>query len=281
MKHKLSSLTEDIVQAEDVLANPLSHRLIIDARLGEPDEELQSYRECHIQGAVHAQIREIFAGQPTPESGNLPLPPLPALQSHLEAWGVDDDTEIIVYGPSMALAARGWWVLRWAGFRHVKVLDGGLRSWMNQGGPVAQGEAFPRARSLPGRLTLTPGHMPQIEVSDLLTLPPDVVLIDARDENSFLAGCIPRACNLPSAEQWTPAMQLRTVKEIQQLYTEIGVLPHSDVVVYCGGGVLSALSVLTLNALGLHPRLYVGSWSEWNKSPSRMALSAAERALSS
>jgi thiosulfate/3-mercaptopyruvate sulfurtransferase len=281
MRHKLSSLTDDIVQAEDVLATPLSHRLIIDVRLGEPDEELQRYRECHIQGAVHAQIREIFAGEPTPESGNLPLPPLPALQSHLEAWGVDDDTEIILYGPSMALAARAWWVLRWAGFRHVKVLDGGLRSWINQGGPVAQGETFPRARSLPGRLTLTPGHMPQIEVSDVLTLSPDVVLIDARDENSFLAGCIPRACNLPSSEQWTPAMQLRTVKEIQQLYTEIGVLPHSDVVVYCGGGVLSALSVLTLNALGLQPRLYVGSWSEWNKSPSRMALSAAERALSS
>ena len=72
-------------------------------------------------------------------------------------------------------------------------------------------------------------------------------------------------------------MNLRTIDEIRQLYKDVGVRKDSDVVVYCGGGVLSAFSVLTLSALGIVPRLFVGSWSEWNKDPKRMAMSTSER----
>lgn len=274
MTHVLSALSDQIVQPEALLARANANRLFIDVRLGDPDEELKSFREAHILGAVHAQIREVFAGPPSPQSGNLPLPEVRTLQAQLQAWGVDADTELVLYGPSLALAARGWWVLRWAGLRNVKVLDGGLRAWVNQGGAVAQGDTLPLARASAAGLRLQPGQMPQILVDDVAQLGPQVVLIDARDEAAYLAGCIPRARHLPSAEQWTPAMALRTVGEVRQLYEAVGVRPGADVVVYCGGGVLSALAVLTLQALGHSPRLFVGSWSEWNKSPRRMALSA-------
>ncbi|QIL73932.1 sulfurtransferase (plasmid) [Diaphorobacter sp. HDW4B] len=277
MEHKLSSLSADIVQPEQLLNQPSANRLFIDVRLGEPSDEFKDYRDAHILGAVHAQIRDVFAAPPSPQSGNLPLPSIDALERQLTAWGVDDDTEIVTYGPSMALAARGWWVLRWAGLKNVKVLDGGIKAWINQGGPVAQGETQRDPRSEAQRLNLLSGSMPQILVADVETLSPDTLLIDARDENSFLAGSIPRARNLPAAEQWTPAGNLRTSGEVEELYSAVGVRDGDDVVVYCGGGVLSALEVLTLRALGHNPQLYVGSWSEWNKSPERMARSAAER----
>ena len=74
---------------------------------------------------------------------------------------------------------------------------------------------------------------------------------------------------------------LRTLAEVRQLYESVGVHPGADVVVYCGGGVLSALAVLTLEALGHRPRLFVGSWSQWNKCPQRMALSATSLSASS
>ncbi|GAA0498943.1 rhodanese-like domain-containing protein [Pigmentiphaga sp. GD03639] len=277
MKHKLSSLSGDIVQPEQLLERANANRLFIDVRLGEPEDEFRDYRDCHILGAVYGQIREVFAAQPAPDSGNLPLPEREQLEHRLRAWGVDAETEVVVYGPSVALAARGWWVLRWAGLKNVKVLDGGLEAWINHGGPVAQGETHRVATAASEQLRLQPGNMPQILVDEVEQLGSGTLLIDARDENSFLAGSIPRARNLPSAEQWTPAGVLRTVSEIESLYEDAGVKAGRDVVVYCGGGVLSALSVLTLNALGVEPRLYVGSWSEWNKSPERMARSAAER----
>lgn len=276
MQHRLSSLTDQIVQAETLVAHPDSNRLFIDARLGDPEEELKSFRDMHIHGAVYAQIREVFAAVPGPLDGNLPLPSIDALQSQLQAWGVDADTDIIVYGPSMALAARGWWVLRWAGLDKVRVLDGGMKAWVAQGGALAQGDAPPRKKPT-APLALSPGHLPQILVSEVEALPDGALLIDARDENSYLAGCIPRARHLAAAEQWTPGSQLRTVAEIRKLYEDAGVKAGDEVVVYCGGGVLSALSALTLQALGMRPRLYVGSWSEWSRDPARMARSAGQR----
>lgn len=202
------------------------------------------------------------------------MPSLARLAGQLQVWGVNKDTEIILYGPSMALAARGWWVLRWAGLRKAKVLDGGLKAWVNQGGPVAQGETRRTPAAAPPDLRA--GQMRQIDVSGVERLAPDTLVIDARDENAYLAGHLPGARNLPSAEQWTPGGGLRTVDEVRALYASVGIRDGGDIVVYCGGGVLSAFTVLTLEALGYPSRLYVGSWSEWSKSPARMARSASE-----
>lgn len=280
MSHKISALTTSLVEARQLLDAPSGNRLFIDVRLGDANDELRSYRDAHIYGAVHAQIRQVFAAQPTATSGNLPLPAISDLQAMLRAWGVDPDTELVVYGRSPALAARAWWVLRWAGLQHVKVLDGGMQAWAAQGGPVAQGDYMPPSRASSDRLVLTPGNMPEITVEEVESLRHDVCLLDAREEASYAAGAIPRAVNLPSAQQWTPGSTLRTVGEIRSLYEQAGALGAPEVVVYCGGGVLSALSVLTLSALGKTPRLFVGSWSEWSRSPERMARSAAERGAS-
>lgn len=279
MKHLLSSISQDVVQAADLLAAPSRNRLFIDVRLGEPDEELESFRDCHILGAVHAQIRDVFASEPSADSGNLPLPDIEHLRQTLLGWGVDGETELVAYGPSAALAARGWWVLKWAGLKNVKVLDGGLKAWINNGGPVARGDAHPRLRTSGAPLVLQPGGLPSISVQEVEVLPENTLLIDARDEASFLSGAIPGAINLPAAEQWTPGATLRTIREISQIYADAGVSPQQDVVVYCGGGVLSALLVLTLSSLGAKPRLFVGSWSEWNKSPARLARSAMLRSV--
>ncbi len=276
MDYRFSSVSDQVVQASDLLANENRNRLFVDVRLGDAPLELENYRECHIFGAVHAQIRDVFAAPPTATSGNLPLPEINALQGTLDGWGIDADTEVVVYGPSLALAARAWWVLRWAGLDRVKVLDGGLKAWINNGGAVASGDTRPRLRSTSNAPRLSPGNMPSISVTEMEVLDENSLLIDARDEASWLAGCIPRARNLPASLQWTPASTLRTTSEIKQLYTETGVSADSDVVVYCGGGVLSALAVLTMSSLDVTPRLFVGSWSEWNKSAVRMARSASE-----
>lgn len=276
--HRLAALSDQIVQAEDLLARPRVNRLFIDTYLGDPDDASRSFREAHIHGAVYAQIREVFAGPPTPASGTLPLPAPERLQQQLRDWGVDADTEIVVYGPSMALAARGWWVLRWAGLQQVRVLDGGLKAWVAQGGALAQGDAAPRPPARGAPLVLHPGQMPCIAVAQVEQLGTGSLLLDARDESAFLAGAIPGARHLPAGDQWTPGAQLRSVGELRALYDQLGALGHRDVVAYCGGGVLSALLVLTLSALGTTPRLYVGSWSEWSRDAARMARSATQGA---
>lgn len=272
---KAADLSRNVVSAEDLVAHASMDRLFIDVRLGDPEEELTSFRTCHVFGAVHAQIRDVFAAPPTQTTGNLPLPSIESLQRHLDRWGVGKETEIIVYGPTPALAARGWWVLKWAGLQKVRILDGGLTAWMAAGGAVAQGDEIARdSASKP--VPLSAGHLPTIEAEEVERLDRHATLIDARDEASYLAGCIPYAQNLPASDQWTPTRKLRSLPEIRELYAAADVrLNNDNVVVYCGGGVLSALEVLTMTAAtGVVPRLYVGSWSEWNKSARRLSQSA-------
>ena len=279
MSHLISSISNNIIQAIDLIDDQNKNRLFIDVRLGEPAEEIESFREIHILGAVYAQIRDIFASPPTLTIGNLPLPSIANLQIILDNWGVNKNTEIILYGPSLALAARGWWVLKWASVKNVKILDGGIKAWINNGGPVAQGDAA-QVLIPPGeKIVLSAGHLPTIEVNEMAKLDTNKILIDARDEGSYLAGHIPRALNIPAANQWTPASTLRTINEMKKIYSELIVTSENETIVYCGGGVLSALTVLILSSIGINSRLFVGSWSEWNKDSERMARSASNGRL--
>jgi len=261
------------VQAEDLLARSSDNRLFVDVRLGDPETEYRAYRDGHIFGAVHAQIRDAFASDPTPVSGNLPQPDLAQLAATLREWGVDRQTEIVVYGPTPALAARGWWVLRWAGLANVFLLDGGLKAWIAAGGALARGDE-PRRGRVPDGLVLAGGQLPQIEVGEVERLPDDTMLVDARDEASYLAGHIPGARHLPASEFWTPSGRLRPAGERARLLAQAGIEPGGEAVVYCGGGVLSALVAMIMAEAGIRPRLYVGSWSEWSKDPERMRRSA-------
>ena len=264
---------QQMVNAEELISDNNRDRLFIDTRLGEPDEELDKFRKAHVFGAVYAQIRDVFAANPSALCGNLPLPEIADLQNCLDGWQVGEDTEIVVYGPSPALAARAWWVLKWAGVASVRLLNGGLAAWVKAGGSVAKGDPTPRPIATT-QVKLSPGHLPSIDIVQMEELDPAIQLLDARDEASFLAGHIPMAINTPAADQWTPQMMLRTDGEIRALYEAEGISLDKDTVIYCGGGVLSAMEVLTLSALGPIPRLFVGSWSQWNKCPERMAQSA-------
>lgn len=262
-----------LVRAEELLARPEENRLYIDVRLGDPEIEFKSYREAHVHGAVHAQIRDVFAAAPTASSGNLPLPDPETLLRTLSAWRVAADTEVIVYGPSPALAARAWWVLRWAGLAKVRLLDGGMKAWIAAGGPLAQGDApacpVPAEYAARRPLALSAGCLKQASIDEVAASHPAMPCIDARDRVSYAAGHIPGALNLPAADLWTPSGRLRSPAALVRILEEAGVPAGAQAVVYCGAGVLSALTFFAFAELGLHPRLYVGSWSEWARDPER------------
>jgi thiosulfate/3-mercaptopyruvate sulfurtransferase len=68
-------------------------------------------------------------------TGRHPLPEPAQLIERLQAWGINADSEVVLYddGPG-AYAARAWWLLAWLGKREgVFILDGGLKAWHAQG----------------------------------------------------------------------------------------------------------------------------------------------------
>lgn len=251
--------------------------LFVEVRAG-AETDLADYRKGHIPSAVFGNVREIFAGPGSPTLGSLPLPQLDVLQSRVAAWGIGQETQIVVYGPQPAWVARGWWVLKWAGLKHVRLLDGGVEAWKDAGGALEEGDPSARApASAP--VALSAGHLPTIDIADVEGATQAGLLIDARDVAAYAAapaaagqppaGHIPGAKNVPASLAWDQKGKLRSREELIDLFGSVGVTPTSDVTSYCGGGVLAAYEVLALRSIGIPAKLYVGSWSQWSADPAR------------
>ena len=233
------------------------------------------YAEGHLPGACFADLEQDLSGPVIKGvTGRHPLPDPARLQERLRAWGVDQDSTLVLYddGPG-AFAARAWWLLAWLGKRDgVYLLDGGFQAWRAAGLPVtAQVPEPPRgtftARA-DARLVLDAESL-QRRLGD-----PTLTLIDARAEPRFrgevepldpVAGhipgarCAPFTDNLGSDGRFLPADQLRL--RFERLLD--GRSPE-HLVAYCGSGVTAChnLFALSLAGLPLAP-LYAGSWSEW------------------
>ncbi|MFE5239652.1 sulfurtransferase [Streptomyces sp. NPDC056627] len=232
-----------------------------------------SYAEGHIPGAHYVAFEKDLVGRPTGTTGNGPLPEVSDLQDRLRAWGVDDDSTVVVHTrQNPAVATRAWWVLRWAGVADVRCLDGGFAAWQALGGPLDADVPTPAA----GTAVVRPGSLPVLTAEDAGRLAASGHLIDARGPQAYAGdpqrtgtGHIPGAHSVPGSDNFS-AGALRDATELRALYA-----PHLDgltIGVYCGGGVSATTTVLALASLGVEAALYPGSWSAWITDPARPAV---------
>jgi thiosulfate/3-mercaptopyruvate sulfurtransferase len=265
----------DAVDLADRLAGP-SAPIVLDVRwrLGDPRGR-ENYLIGHIPGAVFLDLDAQLTG-PAGAGGRHPLPDPARLQEDLRAAGVRDGYPVVVYDHGDGLpAARLWWTLRWAGLPDVRVLDGGFAGWTGSGKPVEPGEVtLPR-----GDVTVRPGGLPVLDAAGAAATAERGALLDARTGPRFrgesepvdpVAGHIPGARNVPSAELVGADGRLLPAGALRERFTAAGVPDGGPVGAYCGSGVTAAQTVLALTVAGYpDPALYVGSWSEWITDPDR------------
>jgi thiosulfate/3-mercaptopyruvate sulfurtransferase len=235
----------------------------------------------HLPGAVFVDLDTELAG-PAGSGGRHPLPDPLALQEVLRRAGVTEDSAVVAHDDdSGAVAARVWWLLRWAGVPadRVAVLDGGYRAWTAAGLPVT---AEP-SRPAPGDLVVRPGAMPVVDADGAAALARTGVLLDARAGARYrgetepvdpVAGHVPGAVNAPATDHLDPAGRWLPPAALAAHYAGLGVWRDTAVGAYCGSGVTATAVVLALEHAGLrapeHPAaLYPGSWSEWSADPRR------------
>ena len=61
-----------------------------------------------------------------------------------------------------------------------------------------------------------------------------------------------------TTKQWTSAL------ELYELFQQVGVVPHKEVITYCQGGIRAAHSFFTLRLVSYATvRNYDQSWAEW------------------
>ncbi|MGE1155645.1 sulfurtransferase [Pseudomonas kitaguniensis] len=257
--------------------------VILDCRFALEDTDYGrcSYAEGHIEGAQYADLERHLSGPVTKGvTGRHPLPAAGALVQQLRAWGVNADTDVVLYddGPG-AFAARAWWLLAWLGKREgVFVLDGGLKAWHSAGFPLSLDAPVVE----PGSFTGKPDNRLLLDADQLQKRlgEPGMTLIDARAQPRFrgdvepidpIAGHIPGAqCaafneNLGSDGRFLPAPQLK-----QRFAAQLQGRSPDELVAYCGSGVTACHNLFALSLAG-YPlgKLYAGSWSEWITDPAR------------
>ncbi len=289
------AMTSPLVSCPDLaaaLADQPGHAapVVLDVRwrLGGPPGRAE-YDRGHLPGAVYLDLDTELAGPPGPPGtgGRHPLPDPAALQRALRAAGVRGERPVVVYdADNGSIAARAWWLLRWAGHGDVSVLDGGFATWEAEGRPITTAVPEPE----PGDFTARPGGMPVLDAVGAATLARDGMLLDARAPERYRgdvepldarAGHIPGAVNAPFAAHVGEDGRWRPPATLAGRFADVGVPDGSAVGAYCGSGVTAASVVLALEVAGVTSAeapagLYVGSWSEWSGDPDRPVATGPE-----
>ncbi|QYX46187.1 sulfurtransferase [Pseudomonas tussilaginis] len=275
--------------AQLITAQQLAERLeasalvILDCRfaLEDIDYGQRSYAEGHIEGAHFADLERDLSGPVIKGvTGRHPLPDPQRLVERLRAWGIDKDSDIVLYddGPG-AFAARAWWLLAWLGKRSgVAILDGGLKAWHAAGLPLSLDPPAKREGTFSGEPDVSL-VVDAAQLSERLGKP-DLTLIDARGLPRFrgevepidsVAGHIPGAQCAAFTDNLGPEGHFLPVDQLKKRFAEkLGKRAPEQLVAYCGSGVTACHNLFAL-ALAGYPlgKLYAGSWSEWITDPQR------------
>ena len=242
-------------------------------RLNAP-EGRPAYLAGHLPGAVYVDLERELSQPGHPEVGRYPVPRLEDLEQSARRWGLDDGDQVVVYDDNDAVAAaRAWWLLRRRGVA-VRVLDGGIRSWVAAGFQVQRGDVLPR----PGDITLLDVDAGVATIDDAARAPSEGYLVDVRAPEHYrglsagqdaAAGHIPGALNIPTVAHIARDGTLRPPDEIRSTIIAATVDPEAPIVLYCSTGIASAHSALAFALAGVDARIFIGSWSQWSLASSR------------
>ncbi|WLT32437.1 sulfurtransferase [Geothrix sp. PMB-07] len=251
---------------------------LLDARPS-PEE----YQAGHLPGAIHADLNRQLSrasdpGHDPAQGGRHPLPPLARFTAQLGAWGIEPETEVVVYDANGGgnAAARLWWMLRALGHERVAVLDGGLPA------ALAAGLTLTAEAAITSPVGPYPAHAwqwPTVDAQavDAIRQDDSRKLLDVRAPERWrgdtetldpVAGHIPGSLNLAWNDNLDASGCFKAPDLLRRQYEALlqGTSPR-QLTVHCGSGVTACHTLLALEVAGLGgASLYVGSWSEWCRS---------------
>lgn len=274
-------MTYTTIISANQLYQQLDQCVVIDCRfnLANIDEGELAYQSGHIPGARYAHLDHHLSSPITAQSGRHPLPDFERFCRQVERWGIEPQSQVVVYDSTGGnIAARLWWLLKAVGHEDVALLDGGLPAWERENYPLSQ--EIPAVE--PSRYPLQPDSSQWCDVEELQQCLQEhaCILIDARLGERFrgesepidpVAGHIPGSVNQPIALNLDEQGCFKNATELRKLYA-----PHiknnkpQQIINTCGSGVFACHAILAIEIAGLgRTRLYPGSWSEWIRDTNR------------
>lgn len=276
-----SSSPEVLASASSLLASEQS-LLFLDATLTLKASELDGpsrYAQRHILGARFFDLNQVCdQGSPLPRM----MPSSSQLASVLRQLEIGPEQQVVVYDQDgLYSAPRAWWMLRCAGHRAVRVLDGGIEAWIAAGGAVTTGldPAPPLVLGPSDGACGWPDRVADHAQVAKALLDPGAVVLDVRSAGRFRgeleesnpalkSGHMPGAINLPYSELVGASGTLVSKAELDQLLQARGLDARQERqwISSCGSGVTACVFALAMaHHHAVEVQIYDGSWSEWGR----------------
>jgi thiosulfate/3-mercaptopyruvate sulfurtransferase len=234
-----------------------------------------AFDEGHIPGALFADVPGELSDPDSPF--RFTLPSVARFAYGVGALGVGDDTRVVVYAQESPMwATRLWWLFRYFGFDHVRVLDGGLRAWVDGGLPITSETTLVEPEEF--HAEVRPVLVATKEDIVLAVEGQPACLVNALPTKAFRGegpgaysrpGRIPGSVSQPSLELLDAATgRFLDSDRLRQKLEGPLAIHDRPVIAYCGGGISATVDIFALSLLGRDDvKLYDGSLTEWSADP--------------
>ncbi len=254
------------------------------------------YEEGHIPGAIALDSLELES----PETWNRRSPK--ELKAALLSKGITKDSTVILYGrfsfpdnddpfPGSSAghlgAIRCAAIMMYAGVKDVKILNGGLQSWLDEGYEITteitnpiQSSGFGSEIPLNPHLFIDTPEAKELINSDC----GDIVSIRSWNEwigevsgynyiekrgripGAVFGNCGTDAYHMENYRNLDHTM--RESQEIEQIWKEAGITPDRKLAFYCGTGWRGSEAFMNAYLMGWpNVAVYDGGWFEWSSDP--------------
>ena len=229
----------------------------------------KDYSKVHLPGAVNLWHKDLY------KAGDIDalLKRPKEIAEILGNLGISADKTIVVYDSGKAkFAGRIYWILKYMGAQDVRILDGHMKMWRKGRKPVTKEVT----EITPAKFVASPvdSIFATIDYVKSHMKNKDFVLVDAREEDEFIGkkgltkrkGHIPGAIRVDYVEVLAKDGTLKDKKELAKVFSDAGVTPDKDVVLYCESSVRAGIVYLALVSILDYPRVrvYDGALYEWS-----------------
>ena len=260
------------IDPENLKSIPSNKLVIIDTR------SKFKYLLGHIPNAVHIGKWQDFTQKIKGVRGLLIKNPN-LIASKFNSYGIHPSKTIVIYGEPddpWRTDGRFFWMFERFGFNKVIILEGGLESWKTSGSKLEFGQGKPSAKSL---LTAKDIRLnPDVSADQQWIMErlgsKNIAIIDNRTREEFhganpygspRGGHIPTAVHIHWPDFFLPNGYMKSKNELLNILNHFNITHEKEVIVYCTGGVRSAMAYFVLRHLGYKVRNYDGSWWDWSQ----------------
>ena len=253
---------------------PLEQRVIVDTRTK------LKFLMGHIPGAVNLNSWREFTSKKNGIKGLL-IEDKTFISNRLAKAGINPKKSIIIYSDPKnpwRTDGRFFWMFERYGFTNVAILDGGFDAWKESSGTIEIGFQKEPKPSLINQkeINLISKVTADKYLINKVLSDKNYILIDNRTQKEYRGaipygssrgGHIPNAIHIHWPDFFNKDGTLKSAADLTNLIQKTGIQTHQEIIVYCTGGVRSAMAYFVFRYLGFKVRNYDGSWWDWSHDP--------------